>query len=1245
MPPRPGTRRAQPSTGSLGRQFDSPKRPRNKQYTRRLVKIPGQAARHQAHIERLDQLLGRTNGSVPQSPVVRSTDSLETVQEESYEFSVGDDAPSCDMVIEEEDHLKAASEVISIPSKPHTRRILPDQTAERLYCNWRALLPMLVQPYLEYSTRTLGKALETLPAIMSRCKHIPCERKSNQVLCLLFDLASCKCATLPQILLYFGLFPTSPSQPNMAVSVDLLAFYRSLFERSCDAINALASALHTHYTRRGFHITNKSGQPVLDPFRRSLGNAVQWYDVLLVEVERQIENAVQNCRNRLKASSGTLQIESSPPANVIPNLVPENDLPSPILLQCCPACFGGTKFGTPLKEGGDIHVATDGNFHHRHRRSAGDSPPFYDPSYFLSKEQVDAMGDHIAKARKKPIKSYQQIVPDEAIDECETSYEAADGHKEKAATEAFDDTGLMVLICRHDIPLFFANIDTPGEQQKFPLALIQHLITLLPSKATVVILYDIGCVLSRTLRKYDILPSETVERLRFATTAMHAYGHEWACQLVFNPRLAVGLGLSDGEGVERLWSRLLRLIGIQRGSSRKRRIWMIDRQAAAVGKEMKSDLGDWIKRRLRRGVHEQGEAARRQVDESGYDVEALRAQWTSQKACQLTVRAHAPKRLKKQLDMVISLQSELDAASKVLETARSTIEKDKHCSQALDVLSELEDAKDNLMSKVDGLYTSLNVQDTFPELKEVSFDFVRILLLACDLKINIRKRAIGSFFEWDRLDRAVGGSQKPLGTKLHQQTRKAISKRQPALMSAIRKFNGYCMQLELLHNPEWMIPLPHSLPTKLAELRDTQTLMEDVWITPSVGTVPLWMEDKSVRFGIRGLLKSDRCVEEEKRLRNEAENLCRWYGDELGATELALLTPTNSMFSLLLEQRRTHLLSLPGRWANPFVSHSQFEIRQKEAVSLAGALADVASHMYVIWDRPSGSTIEAADPILAEEEIPIASDVDLEEDINVALADYLAEEPCAGPEQDDDPATAFKILWELPPVITERMSAENGLSLVRETCDTQNESPRLSFNAEDIQILATPTACLNDICINGCITLLFQHIQPINPDRFGLFSTYDIYHIRHNASDDTLWRTMKHTSFWTKNIWIIPIHRPGIVGHWVLCVVNISRQEILLFDSMAERQPWRANVQEVMSLISRLRSVAIQYSVKFNPEMRFEWIARPVELQPMQTNGYDCGVWVLAVIAAVLRGFDMTGLREKDIQSFRSYLHSMVICQ
>ncbi|KIJ08569.1 hypothetical protein PAXINDRAFT_88680, partial [Paxillus involutus ATCC 200175] len=200
-----------------------------------------------------------------------------------------------------------------------------------------------------------------------------------------------------------------------------------------------------------------------------------------------------------------------------------------------PACFNRNIVGRPLLDVSTIHVATDGNFHHRHQRSAGDCPPFYDPAYFLPKAQVDAVGCCISKACKHQLKKHQALIPDKAIDQCETSYEAADGKKQKAAMDSFNNTSIMALICHHNIPLFFTNIDSPGEQQKYSVALIDHLFTLLPPRANVVVLYDVGCMLARSIAKYHILDDHITSHLCFATTAMHAYGHEWACQLVYNP--------------------------------------------------------------------------------------------------------------------------------------------------------------------------------------------------------------------------------------------------------------------------------------------------------------------------------------------------------------------------------------------------------------------------------------------------------------------------------------------------------------------------------------------------------------------------------------------------------------------------------------------------------------------------------------------------------------------------------------
>lgn len=46
----------------------------------------------------------------------------------------------------------------------------------------------------------------------------------------------------------------------------------------------------------------------------------------------------------------------------------------------------------------------------------------------------------------------------------------------------------------------------------------------------------------------------------------------------------------------------------------------------------------------------------------------------------------------------------------------------------------------------------------------------------------------------------------------------------------------------------------------------------------------------------------------------------------------------------------------------------------------------------------------------------------------------------------------------------------------------------------------------------------------------------------------------------------------------------------------------------------------------------------PSQDEALQTNLYDCGLWVLATIAAALRGFDVTGFAEADMPWFRKYL-------
>lgn len=59
----------------------------------------------------------------------------------------------------------------------------------------------------------------------------------------------------------------------------------------------------------------------------------------------------------------------------------------------------------------------------------------------------------------------------------------------------------------------------------------------------------------------------------------------------------------------------------------------------AIGAEMKIDLGNWIKRRLRCGVEEQGRTADEQIEDCRIPLDELKAQWASQKELQLSIRA------------------------------------------------------------------------------------------------------------------------------------------------------------------------------------------------------------------------------------------------------------------------------------------------------------------------------------------------------------------------------------------------------------------------------------------------------------------------------------------------------------------------------------------------------------------------------------------------------------------------------
>lgn len=150
-------------------------------------------------------------------------------------------------------------------------------------------------------------------------------------------------------------------------------------------------------------------------------------------------------------------------------------------------------------------------------------------------------------------------IPTSVLDECQDSFDAANEGREKASTKYFSDTGLFACLCRHDRPLFLANMTTAGEHQFYFLALLNRFMKEVPEEMTVGVLYDVACNMERSMKKWDFYP-DIRPRVSWALSVFHAYGHQWPCQLVYHPRKREGFGLEDGEGCERLWSLLKKLI-------------------------------------------------------------------------------------------------------------------------------------------------------------------------------------------------------------------------------------------------------------------------------------------------------------------------------------------------------------------------------------------------------------------------------------------------------------------------------------------------------------------------------------------------------------------------------------------------------------------------------------------------------------------------------------------------------------
>ncbi|KAF1371446.1 hypothetical protein PFLUV_G00278260 [Perca fluviatilis] len=144
----------------------------------------------------------------------------------------------------------------------------------------------------------------------------------------------------------------------------------------------------------------------------------------------------------------------------------------------------------------------------------------------------------------------------------------------------------------------FVNM-SQGERLAYPLYVIDELLRRREDKNIHLrVVYDIACVVASHFRVK--IREGIPQNLSLAAPAFHIYGHKLPCQIKYSTRRLEGFGLTDGEGMERLWSFLRRFARVTKEMTPSHRLDLLTDALLHYGRRKSTDLEVQLLQRLDR---------------------------------------------------------------------------------------------------------------------------------------------------------------------------------------------------------------------------------------------------------------------------------------------------------------------------------------------------------------------------------------------------------------------------------------------------------------------------------------------------------------------------------------------------------------------------------------------------------------------------------------------------------------------
>ncbi|XP_078659031.1 uncharacterized protein LOC144904191 isoform X1 [Branchiostoma floridae x Branchiostoma belcheri] len=251
----------------------------------------------------------------------------------------------------------------------------------------------------------------------------------------------------------------------------------------------------------------------------------------------------------------------------------------------CPAC---------PKQNGEQTILLDGNFGLVRKASSGTSivPPHHGSRLFME--------DEVVKTFLEKYKNKDQAKPDE---DC-NHFQAGSKIRSTNRQEKLDVSGVFGSSCRHEMPIRFLNMSR-GESLGYPVLLIQQLVLQAQLKnIRLRVVYDIGCVLEAHLKRTK--QQDLLDRVNLAIPIFHLYGHKTPCQILYSTRRKEGFGLTDGEGMERIWSHLRPFYRITKEMTPSHRIDLLTDAALHYARRKATDIEAALLQRMDKAGKMQG---------------------------------------------------------------------------------------------------------------------------------------------------------------------------------------------------------------------------------------------------------------------------------------------------------------------------------------------------------------------------------------------------------------------------------------------------------------------------------------------------------------------------------------------------------------------------------------------------------------------------------------------------------------